>query len=138
VTDASRPVTRRCPIRECHAQIPLEQAMCAAHWRLVPAPLKRAVRRAWQTGQGAGGDAHRNAIRACIDTVQAACQPAPDHNLRRMVRRFLADYRHPNRVNGETWDDEDVARVIHVMRCHPHKPDPRTRRCRRCGATVGA
>jgi hypothetical protein len=24
-----------------------------------------------------------------------------------------------------------------VMRCHPHRPDPRTRRCRRCGTSVG-
>jgi len=28
-----------------------------------------------------------------------------------MVRRFLADYRHPNHVGGETWDEEDVTLV---------------------------
>jgi len=53
-----------------------------------------------------------------------------------MVRRFLAGYRHPNHINGESWDEEDITRVIQVMRCHPHKPDPRTRRCLRCGATL--
>ena len=51
-----------------------------------------------------------------------------------MVRRFLAGYRHPNHINGESWDEEDVTRLIRVMRCHPHKPDPRTRRCRLCGS----
>ena len=55
-----------------------------------------------------------------------------------MVRRFLAGYRHPNHINGESWDEEDVTRLIRVMRCHPHKPDPRTGRCRLCGAVLGS
>lgn len=126
----------RCPIGDCPAQVPGERLMCPMHWGLVPPGLKRVLRSTWRGGEGAGSRAHRTAMRACIEAVQTACQPACDQNLRRMVRRFLAGYRHPNHINGETWDDEDVTRVICVMRCHPHRPDPRTRRCRRCGATV--
>ena len=128
--------THRCPIGDCPAQVPRERLLCPMHWRLVPPRLKRELRATWRSGQGAGSRAHRTAVRGCIDAVRAACQPASDQNLRRMVRRFLAGYRHPNHVNGETWDEEDVSRVIRVMRCHPHRPDPHTRRCRRCGATV--
>lgn len=130
--------TPRCPIGECQERIPIARLMCPRHWRLVPPSLKRALRRAWRTGQGAGTDAHRRAMAACVEAAQAACQPTCDQNLRHMVRRFLAGYRHPNHINGESWDEEDVSRVIRVMRCHPHKPDPSTRRCRRCGVTVGA
>ena len=129
--------THRCPIGDCRERVERERLMCPLHWRLVPCALKRAVYRAWQDGAGAGSREHQTAIRACIDTVTASCQPASDLNLRAMVRRFLAGYRHPNQVNGEDWDEEDVTRVIRVIRCHPHRPDARTRRCRRCGATVG-
>jgi hypothetical protein len=128
--------THRCPVGDCPAPVPRERLMCQTHWRLVPPRLKRELRATWRGGKGAGSRAHRKTMRACIEAVTAACQPASDQNLRRMVRRFLAGYRHPNHVNGETWDEEDVSRVIRVMRCHPHRPDPTTRRCRRCGATV--
>ncbi len=53
-----------------------------------------------------------------------------------MVRRFLAGYQHPNHPAGESWDEEDITRLVQVMRCHPHKPHPRTRRCVRCGTTL--
>ena len=112
--------------------------MCPRHWRLVPSPLKRALYRAWQGGAGAGSAEHQQAMRACIEAAQASCEPGRDQNLRQMVRRFLAGYRHPNHINGESWDEEDVTRLIRVMRCHPHKPDPRTRRCRLCGAVLGS
>ena len=126
----------RCPIGDCAAQVPCERLMCPQHWLLVPPKLQDALRRAWRDGEGAGTRAHRAAVRACIQAVRASCWPSCDQNLRQMVRRFLAGYRHPNQVNGESFDEEDVTRVIRVMRCHPHKPDPRTRRCLRCGATV--
>jgi hypothetical protein len=129
--------THRCPVGDCPAQIPGGRLLCPRHWRLVPPNLKRALRRAGRDGDGADR-AHQATVRACLDAAQAACQPACDQNLRQMVRRFLAGYRHPNHINGESWDEEDVTRLIRVMRCHPHKPDPRTRRCRRCGVTVGA
>ena len=128
--------THRCPVGDCTARVPCEQLMCPTHWQLVPPKLKRALRQAWRGGQGAGTRAHRAAARACIGAARSGCQPACDQNLRAMVRRFLAGYRHPNHINGESWDEEDVSRFVRVMRCHPHKPDPRTRRCVRCGATL--
>jgi len=108
--------------------------MCATHWQLVPARLKRALRETWRAG--AGTRAHRAAAQACIRAARANSHPACDQNLRAVVRRFLAGYRHPNHPAGESWDEEDITRVIRVMRCHLHKPDPRTRRCLRCGATL--
>ena len=68
------------------------------HWQLVPAKLKRALRQAWRSGQGAGTRAHRAAAHACIRAARSSCQPACDQNLRGMVRRFLAGYRHPNHI----------------------------------------
>ena len=133
-----KPTTHRCPIGDCPARVPHEQLMCPRHWQLVPPSLKRALYRTWQRGAGAGSREHQQAMRACIETAHAGCEPASDRNLRRMVRTFLAGYRHPNAINGESWDEEDVSRAIRAMRCHPHKPDPRTRRCRLCGATVSA
>lgn len=130
--------THRCPVGDCPAQVPRHRLMCPRHWRLVPAPLKRALHRAWRDGAGARSHEHEEAMRACVEAAHASCDPASDRHLRRMVRRFLARYRHPNAINGETWDEEDVSRVLRAMRCHPHKPDPATRRCRRCGATVPA
>ena len=111
--------------------------MCPRHWRLVPASLQRALYQAWQGGAGAGSRAQQHAIRACIEAAHASGQPTSDQNPRR-VREFLARYRHPNAINGESWDEEDVSRVLRAMRCYPHKPDPRTRRCQRCGATVSS
>ncbi len=128
--------THRCPVGDCTARVPREQLMCPTHWQLVPPKLKRALRQAWRDGQGAGTRAHRAAAHACIAAARSGCEPACDQNLRRQVRRFLAGYRHPNHINGESWDEEDVSRLVRVMRCHPHKPDPRTRRCLRCGATL--
>ncbi|MGH2857318.1 MAG: hypothetical protein ACRDMJ_07510 [Solirubrobacteraceae bacterium] len=129
--------TNRCPVGDCPARLACEQLMCSRHWQLVPGSLKRALRRA-RTAAGPGSREHQQAIRACIDSAQASCEPACDGDLRRMARRFLAGYRTPNAINGETWDEEDVTRMIRVMRCHPHKPDPRTRRCRLCGAVLGS
>ena len=110
--------------------------MCPIHWQRVPAKLKRALRQAWRGGHGAGTHAYRAAAQACIHAARSNSQPACDQNLRAMVRRFLADYRHPNKPDGERWDDEDITRVLRVLRCRAHKPDPRTSRCLRCGATV--
>ena len=130
------PATHRCPVGDCPAAVHPEQLMCPRHWRLVPSPLKRALDRACR--DGADSAERQQAMSACIEAAQASCEPARDQNLRQMVRRFLAGYRHPNHVGGESWDEEDVSRLIRVMRCHPHKPDPRTRRCRLCGAVVGS
>ena len=126
----------RCPVGDCTARVPRERLMCARHWQLVPAKLKRTRRQAWRSGRGAGTRAHRAAARACVRAARSDSHPDCDQNLRRQVRRFLTGYRHPNHINGESWDEDDITRLVQVMRCHPHKPDPRTRRCLRCGATL--
>ena len=126
----------RCPVGDCTARVPRERLMCARHWQLVPAKLKRTLRQAWRGGRGAGTRAHRAAARACVRAARSNSHPDCDQNLRRQVRRFLTGYRHPNHINGESWDEDDITRLVEVMRCHPHKPDPRTRRCLRCGATL--
>ena len=61
---------------------------------------------------GAGTRAHRAAAQACIGAARSNCQPACDQNLRAMVRRFLAGYRHPNHPDGESWDEEDITRLV--------------------------
>ena len=126
----------RCPVGDCTARVPPERLMCARHWQLVPARLKRTLRQAWRGGEGAGARAHPAAAQACIRAARSNSHPDCDQNLRRQVRRFLTGYRHPNHINGEIWDEDDITRLVQVMRCHPHKPDPRTRRCLRCGATL--
>ena len=126
----------RCPVGDCTARVPRERLMCARHWQLVPAKLKRTLRQAWRSGRGAGTRAHRAAARACVRAARSNSHPDCDQNLRRQVRRFLTGYRHPNHINGESWDEDDITRLVQVMRCHPHKPDPRTLRCLRCGATL--
>ena len=87
-------------------------------------------------GRGASTRAHRAAAQACVRAARSNSQPDCDQNLRHQVRRFLTGYRHPNPITGESWDEDDITRLVQVMRCHPHKPDPRTRRCLRCGATL--
>ena len=127
-----------CPVGDCLAAVHPEQLMCPRHWRLVPSPLKRAC---IARGKAAPAPAARSTGRRCAPAStrrRQAASRASDQNLRQMVRRFLAGYRHPNHINGESWDEEDVTRLIRVMRCHPHKPDPRTRRCRLCGAVLGS
>jgi len=112
--------------------------MCPTHWQGVPAKLRRALRQAWRGGRDTGTRAYRAGARACIRAADANRQPAGDQHLRRQARRFLAGYRHPNHTDRDSWDDEDVTRLVRVLRCHPHKPDPRTCRCLRCGATLAA
>jgi len=126
----------RCPVGDCTTRVPRERLMCARHWQLVPDKLKRTLRQAWRDGHGAGTRAHHAAAQACIRAAHSNSHPDCDQNLRRQVRRFLTGYRHPNHINGESWDEDDITRLVQVMRCHPHKPDPRTRRCLRCGAAL--
>lgn len=130
--------THRCPVGDCPAHVPREHLMCPRHWPLVPSSLRRTLHRAWRAGAGDGSREHQQTVRACVVAAQSSCEPVRDRHLRQMARRFLAGYRHPNAINGETWDEEDVTRMLRAMRCHPHKPDPRTGRCRLCGAVVSA
>jgi hypothetical protein len=129
--------TNSCLVGECPEAAGDQQPLCAAHWQRVPLALKRRLRRASHEGAEASA-AYESALRACVEAAEASCQPAADKNLRRMVRTFLAAYRHPNAINGESWDEDDVTRLIRAMRCYPHRPDPRTQRCTSCGVTVKA
>jgi len=42
------PHTHNCAATGCQKQIPLNLLMCMTHWRMVPAPLARAVKEAWR------------------------------------------------------------------------------------------
>jgi hypothetical protein len=66
----------RCPVGDCTARVPRERLMCATHWQLVPAKLKRALCQAWRGGHGAGTRAHRAAAQACIRAARSTSQPA--------------------------------------------------------------
>jgi len=59
----------RCPVRVCGQDAPAERLMCPGHWRMVPAPLRRAVYGAWRDGEGADSPAHWAACQAAIRAV---------------------------------------------------------------------
>ena len=65
-----------CPGFRCTAEVDSSQLMCPACWRLVPAPVRRAVWVAWRRGAGAGSSAHRAAIRLAIAAVNRDVVPA--------------------------------------------------------------
>jgi hypothetical protein len=48
------PMTHLCPARKCPREVPDHLLMCGPHWRLVPAPTKRAVNTAYDHGEGLG------------------------------------------------------------------------------------
>lgn len=43
-------MTHICPATGCAREIPTHIFMCARHWRLVPTPIKDAIRDAWEKG----------------------------------------------------------------------------------------
>lgn len=45
--------------------------MCRPHWFMVPKPLRDAVYDAYAGGLGAGSPAHRDAILAAVEAVNA-------------------------------------------------------------------
>jgi hypothetical protein len=47
-------MTHRCPARRCPREVPDHLLACGTHWRLVPAPLARAVYAAYDHGDGIG------------------------------------------------------------------------------------
>jgi hypothetical protein len=65
-----------CHARGCKEVVPRELLMCAAHWRLVPRTLQRAVWLAYQPGQEAGKapltSTYLDAARAAIEAVVKA------------------------------------------------------------------
>lgn len=61
--------THKCPIGACDKRVPPDKLMCPGDWRTVPAPLKKALYRAWNYGRGKGSDAHNRAMQRCIEAA---------------------------------------------------------------------
>jgi hypothetical protein len=57
--------------------------LCAADWRTVSLPLRRALYAAWDDGRGRGTPAHQAAMDAVIRAVNGEPEPAPGAEGRR-------------------------------------------------------
>lgn len=62
-------MTHACPARRCPRDVPDHLLMCGIHWRLVPAPMQRAVNTAYARGAGLGTDALYSAQMTAIRAV---------------------------------------------------------------------
>jgi hypothetical protein len=60
-----------CPAAGCTRRVGQRMLMCRAHWFMVPKPLRDAVYDAYRDGLGAGSPAHRDAILAAVEAVNA-------------------------------------------------------------------
>lgn len=67
-----RPMTHLCPARRCPRMVPDHLLMCGEHWRVVPAPTKRAVNTAYDHGDGLGSPELIAAQSAAIRQVNRA------------------------------------------------------------------
>lgn len=56
-----------CPADGCDRRVPYEMLACAYHYRLLPKPLRNRLYRTWRDGAGAGTQAHREAVTACVE-----------------------------------------------------------------------
>lgn len=70
------PHTHNCAATACQKQIPLNLLMCMTHWRMVPAPLARAVMDTWRAMNRDRRDldrvlAWRTAVAAAVAAVHA-------------------------------------------------------------------
>ncbi len=63
------PGSHLCPARHCRARVPADKLVCPVHWAMVPRPMRDAVWRTWQHGEGAGTAAHTAAVGAAIAAV---------------------------------------------------------------------
>lgn len=69
-----KPRLHLCAARSCNRQVPGHLLMCIEHWRMVPAPLARAVNRAWSCTALNPGDvlaarAHQVAVEQAVEAV---------------------------------------------------------------------
>jgi hypothetical protein len=82
--------------------------LCSPCWRLVPRSLQNALYRAWDRGKGRGSAAHREAMRAVVQSVSAPPEPAPKP------------------TPFEPWEEagEDPERYRQLMREHGHLIGP--------------
>lgn len=72
------PMTHLCPARTCPREVPDHLLMCGIHWRLVPAPLGRAVYAAYDRGDGLGSAELLAAQDAAIRAVNRAIGDTAD------------------------------------------------------------
>ena len=76
------PATHACPARFCPRDVPLHLLMCGIHWRMVPAPMQRAVNAAYSPGgvkgAGLGSAALRSAQMTAIRAVNTAIGDTPN------------------------------------------------------------
>jgi hypothetical protein len=62
----------RCPVPGCGTAIDTSRLMCRRDWYAVPKPLRDRVWATWQSGRGALGGDHREAVGQAIAASQAA------------------------------------------------------------------
>lgn len=60
-----------CPATGCTRRVGSGMLMCRPHWFMVPKLQRDAVWDAWRGGLGAGSPAHRDAILAAVEAVNA-------------------------------------------------------------------
>lgn len=60
-----------CPATGCTRRVGRGQLLCRPHWFITPKPLRDAVWDAWRGGLGKGSPAHRDAILAAVEAVNA-------------------------------------------------------------------
>lgn len=66
-----------CPATGCTRRVGRGQLLCRPHWFITPKPLRDAVWDAWRGGLGAGSPAHRDAILAAVEAVNARLRAKP-------------------------------------------------------------
>lgn len=62
----------RCPVPGCGTAIDTSRLMCRRDWYAIPKPLRDRVWATWQSGRGALGRDHREAVRLAIAASQTA------------------------------------------------------------------
>ena len=105
-------VTHSCHARQCDVSVPPKMLMCRKHWRMVPAPLKRAVWREYVPGQeirknptDAYLEVSRAAIVAVYEKEQASHEARPYVRCQDCGAAFAGGRKHPfceDCDNGQT------------------------------------
>lgn len=70
-------MAHECPGPECKEQIDTDKLACSRHWYQVTLPIRRAVYRAWDGGNGAGSAAHRQACDLAIKQMRPLTRRRP-------------------------------------------------------------
>lgn len=92
---ANKEVTDKCQANACGTTIEVGAFMCTAHWRMVPAALRRAVRRSFQERGGEEGNPlYLPYLDACAQAVEivALQEMLPSDNAFRRAATLLEEY----------------------------------------------